>query len=213
LLAIVAIAVCLSGCGKDSSNINNSNTGSDNQPQASTKAPTNAGGYEPTQEEIPWPTGEYVQDFPDSDTKFELNETQTKLFEEYSKDYVFDVNALKSASPVDNAMVYIECGLHGYWLGEYNLYFFEEAPVSKTAYQQENYEDYTKRDIRSRREMADIVFANLSKGEFVDEGNGYGYIQFISVDSYSETPETETKLRMRQNPDGIWLIRHPNPFE
>jgi hypothetical protein len=212
-LAVIAIAVVFTGCGNRDNSNSNANIENNATPQPTTQASGGASQGEPTQEEIPWPTGEYVNDFPESDTTFELDGTQMKLFEEYSRDFEFDVNVLKGASPVDIAMVYIECGLHGYWLGEYNLWFFEEDVVAKESYRDENSEDISKRDIRSRREMADIVFANLSKGEFVDEGNGYGYIKFIYVNPYSEPPESETKLRMRQSSDDLWMVRHPNPFE
>ncbi|MDR1539390.1 MAG: hypothetical protein LBU32_15605 [Clostridiales bacterium] len=193
--------------------------GQDNPPEPS---PTDSGPQIlPTeeapveQEEIIIPTGEYESIYPPSETKFTLTQEQTRLFEEYRKDNVFDISVFKDASPVDVAQVFIECGLNGLWLGEYNLWHFATSTLNKESFKAENEKDYNAHDIRSRREMADIVFANLKDGVFEETEDNKGHITFNSIDPSDGTLNTKVRINfnLRRNSDGIWMIEYDNPYE
>ncbi|MDR1913394.1 MAG: hypothetical protein LBQ68_02780 [Clostridiales bacterium] len=200
LLLIITIIFAFSGCGR--------NTVID----TSTPTPTEV---EVHQEQVEIPTGDYDQVFGENiETRFELTESQRALYDAYVKDFNFDTSLLKDASAIDTAHIYIECGINGLWEGEYNLFYFKSKPLSKVSYKEENDKDLATLDIRTRRDMANIVFPFLSDGEFTDNGDGTGYIDFESV--HPEDYSKQTLIYMRVNmvqSDGVWLIDFDNKFE
>ena len=171
----------------------------------------------PHQEPVQTPEGEYENPFPPiegKETVFTLNETQQALFDKYSKDYNFDISVFKGAAPMDVAHVYIECGIEGLWEGEYNLFYFESARLSKASFKAENDQDLATRDIRSRRDYANILLGTLKDGEFVDTGDESGYIRF---ETYENTSDYESLVAVKsrmyfKKVDGIWMIDQNRMF-
>jgi hypothetical protein len=158
------------------------------------------------------PTGEYENPFvtPENfDGEFVLTERQRTLFEAYAKDLKFDVNVFENADPIDVAQVFIECGVVGYWLGEYNLFNFEgaDSPLTKTEAQKQSEADIAKLPLQSRRDQANIVFAYLNNGKFTDNGDGSGFIEYPEINVEDGTVGTR-KINLRQNEKGIWLISY-----
>jgi len=164
----------------------------------------------PRQEEVVFPTGEledHFENFVDPDNIFELTNEQHALFEEYSRDFNFDISIFQGVNPVDVAQVFIECGINGLWEGEYNLFYFEFDYISKEEFYRGFVHDMATQDIRMRRSLANISFPNLNDGTFVDLGNGSGYIEFLSVDAEFGQVHYETMLRLyMRHVDDVWLI-------
>ena len=180
-----------------------------------TPAPTPTVEEDVHQEEIIWPTGEYDNPFGDVGTRFTLTETQQKLFDKYSENFNFDISVFKGAAPVDVAQVFIECGINGLWEGEYNLFYFETRQVRKVDFKAEFDRDASAVDIRTRRDYANLLMSGLKDGKFVDDGGGYGHIEFKSYDmtsDYEGIYEAAAKLNLKQV-DGIWMINQNNMLE
>ncbi|MDR3240272.1 MAG: hypothetical protein LBT44_09330 [Clostridiales bacterium] len=175
---------------------------------------------DPVQEAVIMPSGDYENPFipPEGfEGKFSLTEQQQQLFDEYSKDFRFDVSAFKDASPVDIAQVFIQCGIEGYWEGEYNLYSFEstDAVISKEDFKKESDEDMLLTDLRTRSDYANIAFAGLKDGKFADNGDSTGWIEFTAYEtSFEDTAliSIEKKMHFHLNDEGIWLVRF-HPFD
>ena len=172
----------------------------------------------PHQEPVPWPTGPWDNPFPQikgQETKFTLTDTQQALFDAYSKDFNFDISLLKGVSPMDVAHVFIECGIEGYWEGEYNLFYFDTKTVAKEEYKSEYEQDIATRDLRSRRAYADILLPFLKDGTFIDDGNGSGHIEFNSYENtadYEGLAAVKSKMHFKQV-NGIWMIDQNNMFD
>jgi hypothetical protein len=179
---------------------------------ASPAASSDDESADPHQEAVVWPTGSYEPVFGDNITsKFTLTDAQQQLYDTYTKDFNFDISIFKDATPVDTACVFISCGINGLWEGEYNLYY---DPESKESYKKENDTDLATRDLRSRGDMANIVFPNLKDGKFTDNGDNTGYIEFSSVspDDY----EKQTPIQMRMNltkSNDIWMVNFNDTYE
>jgi len=161
------------------------------------------------QQEVVFPTGEFddpFEPFVDPDNLFELTDEQQALFDEYTRDFNFDVSIFQGVDPIDVAQVFFECGINGLWEGEYYLYYFEFEPLTKEELRIEAEHDIEIRDLRSRRSMADALFPNLNDGTFIDLGDGSGYIEFLSVHSdMIYVFEAMMRLHMR-NVDDVWKI-------
>ena len=164
----------------------------------------------PRQEEVVFPTGEFedhFETFVDPDNLFELTNEQQALFEEYSRDFNFDISIFQGVDPIDVAQVFIECGINGLWEGEYYLSYFEFGTVSKEAFHREFLHDVATQDIRMRRSVANISFPNLNDGTFFDLGGGSGYIEFLSVDAEFGSDHYEAMLRLYMRyVDDTWII-------
>ena len=206
-LLTVIICLFLFLCACATSDIN------DNTPTPE-PSPTASVTEDARQSPVPIPTGEYEPPADiDLNTKFILTDAQQELFDKYSKDFNFDISVFRDAAPIDVAQVFIECGLHGFWEGEYNLYYFESRTVSKADYKTESEENTAASDIRDRRFFADIMYPFLKDGKFVDTGDDSGYIEFVSIDSnYVDLYEVNAKMNLKKI-DGIWMINQNNPFE
>jgi len=184
-------------------------------PPVSTSSPTAPPTEEVHQEAVVFPTGDYDNPIPDIGTKFTLTAAQQALFDTYSKDFNFDISVFKGAAPVDVAQVYIECGNEGLWEGEYNLFYLGAAKITKAQYKAGDEQDLSTRDIRTRRDYANLVFPMLNDGKFTDNGDGSGYIEFDSVEStsdYQDIVNVKAKMNLQQV-NGIWLINYNKIFE
>jgi len=163
----------------------------------------------PSQQEVVFPTDEFedpFEGFIDPDNLFELTSEQQALFDEYTRDFNFDISIFRGVDPIDVAHVFIECGINGLWEGEYYLYYFESEPLTKQELYDEFEHDMRTEDIRTRRSVANITFPNLNDGTFVDLGDGFGYIEFLSVDSdMVNVFEATLRLNMRLV-DDVWMI-------
>jgi len=165
----------------------------------------------PHQEAVVWPTGDYVNPFPQVEgkqTKFTLTDAQQALFDAYSKNFSFDISVFKGAAPIDVAQVFIECGIEGYWEGEYNLFYFSDKKVTKVSYKAEYDKDVATRDLRTRRDFADIMMPYLKDGEFIKEGADSGYIRFASYENTSDFTGLVTvvyRTYLKQI-NGIWMM-------
>ena len=170
----------------------------------------------PRQQVVVFPTGEFEDPFTafvDPDNLFELTEEQQALFDEYSRDFNFDISVFRGVDPIDVAQVFFECGINGLWEGEYYLYYFEYDPVSKEELYAEFMHDLATQDIRLRRSVANASFPNLNDGTFVDLGDGTGYIEFLSVDQdVLHVYEAMLRLFMRQI-DDVWMINQTRFLE
>jgi len=115
-------------------------------------------------------------------TEFTLTSAQQALYEAYIKDWNFDVSIFKGADPIDVGQVFIQCGLSGYWEGEWNL-FHPERLYDNTREQYKAAHDFDESmyDIRTRKYFADVTLPFLKDGVFVDTGDGSGHIQFYSM--------------------------------
>ena len=207
LICAVCLFLLLSACGKTEIN----ETAPTPIPEPS---PTAAILEDVHQAPVETPTGDWEPPFVlKIDSKFTLTDVQQELFDRYSKDFNFDISIFKDASPIDIAHVFIECGIHGFWEGEYNLFYFDKNTVSKAEYKAESEQDLEANDLRNRRAFADILYPFLKEGTFVDAGDDSGYIEFVSIDSdYVNVYETKAKMNLKKV-DGIWMINQNNPFE
>ena len=206
VILTAGLFLLLSGCG---GNINPMPT------VPPTAPPTASANDDPHQEPVVFPTGDYDKIFPDLGTKFTLTDKQQSLFDTYSKNFNFDVSVFKGADPIDVAQVFIECGCEGLWEGEYNLYYFAAKKVSKAQYKAEFDSDMNTRDIRTRRDYANILFDKMKDGKFIDEGDDSGYVEFDSIENtsdYSNIVTVKMKLNMKQV-NGIWMIDQNKWFE
>jgi hypothetical protein len=160
------------------------------------------------QETVVWPTGTYIPVFGENiATSFELTSAQQQLYDTYVKDFNFDTAVLADAAPVDIAAVFVECGINGLWEGEYNLFCFNDKPVTRAAYKEENDADLKTLDLRSRRDMASLVFPFINEGTFVDNGDDTGYIDAVTLDPGNV--ESGVRIGMSVNMtrvDGIWKV-------
>jgi len=203
------LALILSACG------GNANVLIVPTPDPTAAAPT---AIELHQSPVVFPTGPYenpVTPFESPESIFTLTDKQQALFDAYSKGFNFDVAVFKGAAPIDVAQVYIECGNECLWEGEYNLFYFSDKVVSKAQYKAEFDDDMAKRDPRTRRDFANLLFPHLKDGKFVDEGNGSGYIEFDSYEvdgNYENLNKVKNRLRLKQVND-IWMIDINNLFE
>ena len=166
----------------------------------------------PRQEEVVFPTGEFedhFEAFVDPDNLFELTNEQKVLFDEYSRDFNFDISIFQGVDPIDVAHVFIECGINGLWEGEYYLFYFEFDSITKENFHNAFEHDLATQDIRTRRSVANISFPNLNDGTFVDLGNGSGYIEFLSVDAEFGSAHYEAMLRLfMRHVDDVWMINY-----
>ena len=201
-MALVCLFLIFTACGR--------NVESDTEPTDSLEYQANEIPETPRQEEVFFPTGEFedhFEAFVDPDNLFELTSEQQALFDEYSRDFNFDISIFQGVDPIDVAHVYIECGINGLWEGEYYLYYFEYASLSKELFHNEFVHDFATYDIRMRRSVANMAFPNLNGGTFVDLRDGSGYIEFLSVNAEFGGEHYEAILRLyMRNVDDIWMI-------
>ncbi|MDR1000837.1 MAG: hypothetical protein LBL96_08580 [Clostridiales bacterium] len=160
------------------------------------------------QEPVEWPTESYNPVFGENiTTKFELTATQQQLYDTYIKDFSFSTTIFADADPIDIAAVFIECGVNGLWEGEYNLFCFNGEPLTRADYKAENDADLATLDLRSRRDMASLVFPFINEGAFVDNSDGTGYIDTQTLDPGDI--ESGARIGMNINMtkvDGVWKV-------
>ena len=166
------------------------------------------------QEEVIFPTYPYENPFPDLGMRFTLTPKQQTLYDAYIKDFNFNISIFEGVPPIDVAHVFIECGINGLWEGEYNLFYFETKHITKASYKAEFDDDMSKRDIRTRRDMSNLMHSRIKEGTFVDEGNGSGYIEYLTLISpdYIGLYEVMAKMNFHEE-DGVWKININRIFE
>jgi len=207
-LVLACLFLFLTACG-GSANPNPTDTLPYQDGNPDTQQGVNSAQEPLAQQDVVFPTGEFddpFETFIDPDNLFELTDEQQALFDEYSRDFNFDISVFQGVDPVDVAQVFIECGINGLWEGEYNLFYFEFNPLSKEEFFIAFEHDMSTTDLRTRRSMANVSFRNLNDGTFVDLGDGSGYIEFHSVDSdMVNVFEATLRLNMRLV-DDVWMI-------
>ena len=209
-LVLACLFLFLTACGGSSNPSDNSPYQPPNGENSASLNPVE-NSEPPRQQEVVFPTGELddpFEEFIDPDNLFELTNEQQALFDEYSRDFNFDISVFQGVDPIDVAQVFVECGVNGLWEGEYNLFYFETNPISIEEFHSAAMHDIETIDLRTRRSMANVTFRNLYDGTFVDQGDGFGYIEFLSVDSnFVVVVDAMLRLHMRQV-DDVWMINH-----
>ena len=136
---------------------------------------------------------------PETVGRFVLNEDERAYYDQYI--LMGELSALEGVAPVSILKMWIQAGIDGNFVSEFNL-FHPDTLGDFTL--EVHLEDDTPEAAGSpaiRQRWADVFFSQIDEGEFVeDESGNRGFLTF-----YTEMGEQIT-LTVRRGENDIWLV-------